>query len=59
MNHFQFDWGIIYSPKGYLSWLFGNGGANGSRDGQWGISLTFFRAFDWSESDKTWWTMML
>jgi len=56
LNHFQLDWGTIYSPEGYLKGLFGHdGGSNGSRDGQWSISITFFRMFDWSDADKTWW----
>jgi hypothetical protein len=55
LNHFQLDWAIIYSPEGYLGWLFGNGGANGSRNGQWRFSFTYSRMFDWCDNDRTWW----
>jgi hypothetical protein len=27
----------------------------GARDGQWGMTFTFFRMFSWSEKDRTWW----
>jgi len=54
-NHFQLDQYWIYSPEGYLGWLFHNGGSNGARDGQWGINFTFFNIFKWTAADHTWW----
>jgi hypothetical protein len=54
-NHFQLDQYWIYSPEGYLGWLFHNQGSNGARDGQWGINFTFFNMFKWNSTDKTWW----
>jgi hypothetical protein len=54
-NHFQYDMYWIYSPEGYLKWLFHNEGSNGSRHGQWGMNFTFFNMFKWNDADKTWW----
>jgi hypothetical protein len=54
-NHLQFDWANIYAPEGYLRLLFGHGGANGSRNGQWCMSFTLFNLSDWKNTDKKWW----
>lgn len=44
MNHLQFDWSYIYSPRGSIA-----------RDGQWGISFSLKDFFVWSEKDFMWW----
>jgi hypothetical protein len=54
-NHFQLDFDYIYSPEGYLGWLNRGTGSTGARDGQWGITCTFFRMFSWNKADLTWW----
>jgi hypothetical protein len=54
-NHFQFDLYWIYSPEGYLSWLFHSDGSNGSRHLQSGINFTYFNMFKWTDADHTWW----
>jgi hypothetical protein len=53
-NHFQFDFSYIISPEGYMKGLFDNEGANGSRDGQWNLTCTFFRMFNWGPHDRWW-----
>jgi hypothetical protein len=55
LNHFQLDWACIFSPERYLAGLFESEGANGSRHGQWRVSFTYSRMFDWCDNDKTWW----
>jgi hypothetical protein len=55
LNHFELDWGMIYAPEGYMRGLFENEGSNGSRHGQWRISFTYIRGFDWRDADRTWW----
>lgn len=55
LNHFQCDYYWIFSPEGYLGWLFHNQGSNGSRNYQWGINFTFFNIFKWTDADRTWW----
>jgi hypothetical protein len=53
-NHFQIDFSYIYSPEGYLRWMFREG-SSGARDGQWQLTTTYFRIANWSEKDMTWW----
>jgi hypothetical protein len=55
LDHFHLDWGMIYSPEGYMKGLFDNEGANGGRHEQWCISFTYSRMFDWCDIDRTWW----
>lgn len=54
-NHFQFDWYYTISPEGYMRGVFDSDGANGSRNTQWGISVTFFRLGTWLPNDNVWW----
>jgi hypothetical protein len=54
-NHFQWDIYGIISPEGYMKGVFASEGSSGARDGQWGISFTFFRIVSWSEMDRVWW----
>jgi hypothetical protein len=53
-NHFQIDFSYIFSPRGYLSWMFPEG-SWGVRDGQWQFTATYFRMGNWSDKDRTWW----
>jgi hypothetical protein len=43
-NHFAFDWSYIHSPRQSVA-----------RDGQWGISFTFFNIAFWRAEDMMWW----
>ena len=44
LNHLNFDWFYIYSPRKSIA-----------RDKQWGISFSFHNIFNWSDSDFQWW----
>ncbi len=44
LNHFNFDWYLIISPK-----------KSKYRNGQWGISFSFSNIFKWTEKDFRWW----
>jgi hypothetical protein len=53
-NHFQIDFSYIFSPEGYLRWMFREG-SSGARHGQWQLTTTYFRIANWGEKDMTWW----
>jgi hypothetical protein len=53
-DHFQWDFAYIISPEGYFRGIFPDG-SNGSRDGQWTTTFTFFRIGSWSPADGKWW----
>ena len=44
LNHFNFDWAYIHSPRKSIA-----------RDGQWGVSFSFYRIFNWTDTDHRWW----
>jgi hypothetical protein len=54
-NHFEFGFSTIFSPEGYMKGLVGPDGSSGARNGQWGMTFTFFRMFDWNKRDCAWW----
>lgn len=54
LDHFQFDFSYIVSPEGYMKGVFDNFGSTGARDGQWNLTFTFFRMFNWSPHDIRW-----
>lgn len=48
LNHFNFDWAYIHSPRKSIA-----------RDGQWGVSFSFYRIFNWTENDHRWWEVIV
>lgn len=44
LNHFNFDWSIIHSPR-----------RSQARHHQWGLSFTFYNIYKWTDYDHRWW----
>jgi hypothetical protein len=38
----ELDWYYIHAPEGFMKWAFDNDGATGARNGQYGITATFY-----------------